>query len=219
MSVRIAIDGPAASGKTTTAREVARRLGYRYLDSGALYRALALKLVEGGVAVDDIDAVRDVMMDTSLGYDRDGAVLVDGVRAGGDLRRPDIADASSRVSVHNGVRDWVNEGLRAAARGGGVVMEGRDIGTVVLPDAEVKVFLVADLSVRATRRHEDLGRAGHGKSLDEVAADLSRRDERDSSRSAAPLKRADDARELDGSTMSFAEQVANVLAWVAEIDR
>ena len=211
----IAIDGPSASGKTTTARAVARRLGYRYIDSGALYRALAVKALRRGVDADDLDRVRALLGETDADYAPDGTIELDGVPESASLREPRVSDYASRLSVHSPVRDWVNRRLRAAVEGGGVVMEGRDIGTVVLPDADVKIFLQASIEVRAERRRRDLGAAGHRGSRADVAGDLERRDRRDSGREVAPLAVAPDAVVIDGSALTFEEQVEAVLAEVA----
>jgi cytidylate kinase len=212
--VTVAIDGPAASGKTTTAREAARRLGYRYLDSGAAYRALALKAVREAIDGADEAAVRAMLGATALAYDAGGQLVLDGRPEGPALRAPTIAEAASRLSVLPFVREWVNERLRDAARGGGVVVEGRDIGTVVLPDAEVKVFLEARLPVRAERRRKELHASGHPESIERVEKDLARRDERDSGRATAPLRSAEGAVVLDGSDLGFEEQVEAVMALV-----
>ena len=214
--LRVAIDGPAASGKTTTAREVAERLGYRYLDSGALYRALAVKASREGLDPDDVEAIEACLARTDGDYGPDGEVRLDGEALGPELRSPAVSDLASRLSVHPPVRAWVNDRLRAAATGGEVVMEGRDIGTVVLPDAEVKVFLEARITVRVDRRHRDLETAGHTEPRDKVAEDLERRDTRDSGRPVAPLMPAPDAIVLDGSDLSFDQQVEKVLALVAD---
>jgi len=212
--VTVAIDGPAASGKTTTAREIARRLGYRYIDSGAAYRALALKAARQGVDAASEDALRALVAATALDYDAQGQLVLDGQPEGPALRAPAIAEGASRLSVFPFVREWVNERLRDAARGGGVVVEGRDIGTVVLPQAEVKVFLEARLPVRAERRRKELDASGHPEPIERVEKDLARRDERDSSRTTAPLRSADGAVVLDGSDLGFEEQVEAVMALV-----
>jgi cytidylate kinase len=212
--VTIAIDGPAASGKTTTARELARRLSYRYLDSGAAYRALALKASRRSLDVFDPDALDAMLATTSIAYDDEGRLVLDGVVESAGLRTPEVAEAASRLSVLPIVRSWVNERLRDAARGGGVVMEGRDIGTVVLPNAEVKVFLQARLPVRAERRRRELAATGRVQTIERVEGDLVRRDERDSQRAEAPLRSADGAVVLDGSDLGFEEQVEAVLALV-----
>jgi cytidylate kinase len=210
-AIRIAIDGPSASGKTTTARAVAERLGYRYIDSGALYRAIALKLVREAVDPADRTTVEAVLRRTAAGYDADGGVCLDGAREPEGLRSPEVAECASRVSVLKPVREWVNARLRAEAAPGGVVMEGRDIGTVVLPDAEVKVFLDAHLAERVRRRREDLRRSGRHESVEKVTLDLSRRDDRDMRRSNAPLVAAADAVVIDGTDLGFDEQVEAVV--------
>jgi 3-phosphoshikimate 1-carboxyvinyltransferase len=214
--LRVAIDGPSASGKTTTARAVAERLGYRYLDSGALYRALALEVLRRGVNPDDANAVMEVAGEIEAGYLDDGHVSLFGRDVEKDIRTSEVAECASRLSVHPPARAWVNARLREAAARGGVVMEGRDIGTVVLPDAEVKVFLEAELPVRARRRQEDLAASGREEPLAKVTSDLDTRDHRDASRAEAPLVAAEDAVRVDGSTMTFEEQVEAVLRAVAE---
>jgi cytidylate kinase len=210
-AIRIAIDGPSASGKTTTARAVAVRLGYRYIDSGALYRAIALKLVREGIDPADRTKVEAVLRRTEAAYDADGAVRLDGARDPEGLRSPEVAECASRVSVLKPVREWVNTRLRAEAAPGRVVVEGRDIGTVVLPDAEVKVFLDAHLSERVRRRREDLRRSGRHESVEKVTLDLSRRDDRDRRRSNAPLVAAADAVVIDGTDLEFDAQVEAVV--------
>lgn len=217
--VRVAIDGPAASGKTTTAKRLAARLGYRYLDSGAMYRALALKVLAAGVNPDDLEGVLRILSGVSIAYDEDGVVRLDGTPETIRLREPRVSDASSRLSVHAPVREWINERLRAEAAGGAVVMEGRDIGTVVLPDAEVKVFLDARLDIRSRRRLSDLTAGGVDQSLADVEDELRARDDRDRRRPVAPLKAAPDAVRIDGSEMSFDEQVSVVEALVREKSR
>lgn len=214
--LRVAIDGPSASGKTTTARAVAGRLGYRYLDSGALYRALALELLRRGVDPADAGKVMDVAEAIDAGYLPGGEVMLGGQNIEAEIRTPEVAECASRLSVHPRARAWVNERLREAAADGGVVMEGRDIGTVVLPDAEVKVFLEAELPVRAGRRHQDLSADGRGESLERVQSDLETRDRRDTERAEAPLRAADGAVRIDGSSLTFEEQVEAVLQAVAE---
>ncbi len=208
---RVAIDGPAASGKSTTARAVAERLGYRYIDSGALYRAVALKASRLEIEPNDLEALGELLASTDARYADDGSIILDGASETESLRAPKVSELASRLSVHAVIRTWVNEKLRDEASGGGVVMEGRDIGSVVLPDAEVKVFLDAAQTVRAERRHADLAQSGRDVPFDTVEAELSRRDHRDSTRAQAPLTAAGGAIVIDGTDLSFDEQVDAVV--------
>ena len=201
----IAIDGPSGSGKTTVARAVAARLGSAHLDTGAMYRSVALAVLRRGVDPADEDGVAGVAGDVRI--DVAEKVLVDGEDATTDIRSDEVTSAVSAVASNPGVRremvrrqrEWV------AAKDGGVV-EGRDIGTVVFPDAELKVYLVAGDAVRARRRSDE---TGGGEET--VAADMARRDQSDSSRAASPLKAADDAVVLDTTDLSVDEVVEEVL--------
>ena len=177
MSLTIAIDGPAASGKGTIARALAARLGYRYLDTGLLYRAVGRKTLEGMAPLAAAEALTAADV-----ADADA------------LRAPDVAQAASRVAAMPEVRNALMDFQRAFARRmGGAVLDGRDIGTVICPDAEVKLFVTATDAVRAARRHAELVGKGHEVTLADVAADLAERDRRDAARATAPLAAADDA--------------------------
>ena len=204
----IAIDGPAGSGKSTVARRLAERLGLPYLDTGAMYRAVAYAALRDGCDPQDEAAVAALAgkMDITV---EDGRVDVDGQDASRAIRGPDVNRTVSSVAAHPGVRaemvrrqrEWID------GHGGGVV-EGRDIGTVVLPDADLKVFLTARLEVRATRRHGELV---DQQQLDEVEADMARRDTLDSGRPVSPLLRASDALEIDTSDRTVDDVVAELL--------
>lgn len=211
----IAIDGGAGTGKTTSAARVAARLGFCYLDSGAVYRALALALTVAGIA-DDADprtdptaAAASVVIRPEPGSFR---VCLDGRELGAELRAPEIGSLASRIAVRPAVRARVGQLLRAAAGLGPLVVEGRDIGTVVFPDATLKVFLTAELPVRAERRRGDLRRQGVEVSREEVARDLAERDQRDSTRSDAPLRRPEGALEIDTTACGIEEQVEAIIA-------
>ncbi len=217
----VAIDGPAASGKSTTARAVARELGYCHVDSGALYRAVTLVALEGLGPAAAWSETAVVTAARSRGVAaRPRAERLE-VTVGGAMReealRSDAVTAEvSRVAAMPAVRDLVNGLLRAAAEEGGVVMEGRDIGTVVFPDAEVKVFLVAAPEERARRRLLEGGRPLDDRAVHQEAAALVARDARDAGRAVAPLRPAPDAVRLDTTALSFAEQVRRVVALVRE---
>lgn len=217
----IAIDGPSASGKSTTAKLVARRLGYIYIDSGAMYRAVTLAVLRSGVDPADSSSVEDLACSLTIRFSRndDGSLqtLLDGEDVSNAIRTPDVTAMVSLVSAHSGVRRAMVELQRAMSREGGVVLDGRDIGTVVFPHADVKVFMVADINARASRRKEDMVSMGEDLSVTAIAEDLERRDYLDSHREVSPLRKADDAVEIDTSNVSVEEQVEQVLALVQSV--
>jgi cytidylate kinase len=211
--VIVAIDGPAGAGKSTLSRRVAERLGYTLVDTGALYRAVALLARRAGIGWDDgprLGALTDRLRFEFV----DGALLVDGERLGDALRTSEMGLGASQVSAHREVRDALLGVQREMGREGGVVLEGRDIGTVVYPDAEVKVFLVASDEERARRRLAELRERGeqatHGQVLDELLA----RDRRDEERAVAPLRMADGAHRLDTTGRSIDDLVEEVVGLV-----
>lgn len=210
----VAIDGPVGSGKSTVARRVAARLGYVYLDTGAMYRAVGLLATEAGVALDDEPAVLAAAAEAPLRFDGDGRILADGRDISDGIRTLEMASAASRVSVLRGVRRLLVEEQRRLAADADIVMEGRDIGTNVFPDAAVKVFLTARPEVRAARRAAELREAGDEVDDGQVLAALLERDRRDSSRAVAPLRMAPDAVEVDTSGMTLDEVVEAVVSLV-----
>lgn len=214
MSFVVTIDGPSAAGKSTTARAVAERLGILYLDTGAFYRALALKALREGVPAEDREALARLARESSIDFTGSPAtahVFLDGVDVTGEIRTPDVSEMSSRVAAVPGVRQQLVLWQRALRARGPLVGEGRDLGTVVFPDADVKVYLDADLETRATRRCRELHSRGIAVTLEAVRADLARRDERDRTRSDSPLRAAEGAVVLDTSGMDLEEQVKSVL--------
>lgn len=221
----IAIDGPSGSGKSSTSRGVADRLGLRYVDTGAMYRAMTWWMLEHGIDVSDPDAVATRCHQPMIvlrADPSDPGVLVDGRDVSNPIREPRVADAVSAVAAVPAVRARLVEAQRdlvAAARadGVGVVMEGRDIGSVVLPDADLKVFLTADVAARASRRaREDAERHGEG-SVASAQANLESRDQIDSTRAVSPLQQAEDAVVIDGTWLSLDEVIDSVVA--ALVDR
>lgn len=222
----VAIDGPSASGKSSTARAVAEAIGFAHLDSGALYRGVTLvalrEAARRGRADDDPLAAVDpetllrAAEDRGLMLQPDGAgfaAYLEGEPVDAELRGPRVTGAVSAVSAVPVVREWINTRLRAMVRAGrDVVVDGRDIGTVVFPDADLKIFLTASPEARAGRRISQRGQGVEPGRLEAEAAALAARDHADSTRRVAPLKPADDAVELDTTTMTFTEQVARIVA-------
>ncbi len=213
----IAIDGPAGAGKSTAARMLAERLGYVLIDTGALYRGVALVAKERGVDWSDADGVGEVARSVALRFgpavgSGRPPLFVDGVDRSADIRHEDISQGASRVSAHPEVREALLGVQRELGARGGVVMEGRDIGTVVFPDAEVKVFLTASADARARRRTEELLARGLHSSIDAVRREIEERDQRDSERDVAPLRQADDAIRLDTSDLGLDEVVDRLVA-------
>lgn len=212
----VALDGPVASGKSTVARAVAAGLGYVYLDTGAMYRAVGLLATEAGVALDDEAAVVALALAAPLRFGGDGRLFVGERDVSAAIRTLDAGSAASLVSALPGVRRVLVDQQRALARDIDIVMEGRDIGTNVFPDAEIKVFLTARPDVRAARRATELQARGEEVDVAQVLAALVERDRRDSTREVAPLRRADDAVAIDTSDMTLNDVVRAVLALVGE---
>jgi len=211
----VAIDGPAASGKSTTARMAAERLGFLYLDTGAMYRAVTWKALEEKIDPDDAEGLERLVSEVRLDLAQDPAgarVLVDGEDVTEKIREPRISREVSRVSRVPAVRRAMVAAQRALGERGAVVVEGRDIGTVVFPRAAVKIFLAASIEERARRRREELLRAGLEQDLDELREEIRRRDELDSAREDSPLRQADDAVRIDTTGLTVEEQVERVVA-------
>ncbi|HSE49828.1 MAG TPA: (d)CMP kinase [Terriglobales bacterium] len=214
----IAIDGPAGAGKSTIAARLARKLGYVNLESGAMYRALALKAVEGDVGFDDENALAElaekshIVLEPTLGGNR---VLLDGQDVSLRIREQDVTEAASKVSVHPKVRQWMVAHQRALGEPGGVIMEGRDIGTKVFPDADLKIFLDADAAVRGERRYRQAP-AGAETRPESVLAELRERDRRDRERAASPLVAAADAVVIDSTGLSIDDVLARIEGLIAE---
>jgi len=208
----IAIDGPTASGKGTIAQAVARDLGFVCLDSGALYRVVALLALRAGVDLADGRGLAEIARDARPRFEA-GRVQLDGEELGEAIRTEPVGLAASQVAAHPAVRSELLQLQRAFRRFPGLVADGRDMGTVVFPDACLKVFLTASVQVRAQRRLKQLIDKGYSAKLSDLSQDLRERDERDRTRAAAPLRAADDARVLDTSDLSVAAVAGQVLAW------
>jgi cytidylate kinase len=210
----VAIDGPAASGKSSTANEVARRLGFLHVDSGALYRALTLVALDlGDDATADQVLRATELRDVRLRVEGQRLwVLMEGADAEPRIRSPEVTARVSPVSAMPEIREWVNARLRDLAKSGtSLVLDGRDIGTAVFPDAEIKIFLDASPEVRARRRLEQHGKPTDPASVSAEAARIAARDQADSSRAIAPLRAADDATHIDTGSLSFEEQVHRIV--------
>jgi len=221
----VAIDGPAGAGKSTVARRLADALAYVLVDTGAMYRVVALAAEREGIAWTDgprlAELARGLVARRALGFERDAELGVRVKLADEDvsdaIRTPGIAQGASTVSTHAEVRAALLELQRLAGRSGGVVLEGRDIGTVVFPDAEVKFFLTASAETRARRRHAELVAKGQTVSYEDTLADVKRRDAQDEGRAIAPLRRADGAILVDSTALSFEETVARMLEDVKKV--
>jgi len=213
----VAIDGPSGAGKSTVARSLARALGFHYVDTGALYRTVAHLALLHGVPWDDGPRLAALAAAHELSFAADGDLVVDGAPVGDAIRAPLVSRGASAVARLPEVRRALLEVQRRLGAGGGVVLEGRDIGTVVFPDAEVKIFLTATAEERARRRFRELEARGEGVTLDQVARDQEERDRADSEREASPLAKADDAFELVCDGMSIDEVVAALAARVVAV--
>ena len=206
----IAIDGPAASGKGTVACAVAEKLGFHYLDSGSLYRLVALRALRTGTEVDDPDRVAGLALGLDVTF-RDGAILLAGQDASEAIRTEDVSAAASRVAVHPAVRSALFERQRAFRRLPGLVADGRDMGTVVFPDARLKVFVTAAAEERARRRYKQLIAKGISVTMESLLREIRERDARDAGRAAAPLKAAADAVILDTTDLTIETAIDRVL--------
>lgn len=219
--VSVAIDGPAGAGKSTMARSVAKELGYVYVDTGAIYRTVGYYMMLCGIGPKDVDGVTRLIDDISIEikYDDDGKQLMflNGMDVTDEIRTPQMGDCASKLSTLKVVRDYLLEVQRGLAKTRSVVMDGRDIGTVVLPKADVKIYLTASAEVRAQRRLKEFQEKGDKKSsLSSVLRDIKDRDERDMTRDIAPLKQAKDAVVLDTSDLTIEQSVAEIKRIIEE---
>ncbi|MBX3716653.1 MAG: (d)CMP kinase [Burkholderiales bacterium] len=211
----IAIDGPSASGKGTVAERVAAALGFRYLDSGVLYRVATLQALRRGAPLEDAEALATIARDLEIAF-RDGKLWLEGEDVTEAVRTEAVSAATSRVAASPAVREALLARQRAFREGPGLVADGRDMGSVVFPDATLKVFLTADVATRAERRHKQLMEKGMCAKMADVVEELRQRDARDSARPVAPLRHYPDAVFLDTTRLTIDQAVGQVLAWYRE---
>lgn len=217
--INIAIDGPAAAGKSTAAKKVAEQLQYIYIDTGAMYRSLTYKALQYGTDLEDGNALAKLLYKTNIRLEpgeNGQIVFADGEDVTGKIREREVTRAVSAVSKHAVVREEMVKRQRMLARGGGVVMDGRDIGTKVLPDAELKIFLLASADERAKRRHVENVAKGIPSDLSRLKQEIEERDRLDSEREVSPLSKAADAVELDTTSMDIDEVAGKILAMAKE---
>ncbi|MDE3839421.1 (d)CMP kinase [Bacillus methanolicus] len=217
--ISIAIDGPAAAGKSTVAKIVAERLSYLYIDTGAMYRALTYKAIQKKVDLQNEAELMDLLLDTTieLVQGKEGQlVFLDGENVADEIRTSEVTNSVSIVAKHKLVREEMVKRQQELASGGGVVMDGRDIGTHVLPHAEVKIFLLASVEERAQRRHQENLQKGFSSNLEKLKEEIAKRDKIDSEREVAPLRKADDAFEIDTTSLSIEQVVDKIMALAEE---
>lgn len=218
--ISIAIDGPSGAGKSTISRKAAEKFGFIYVDTGAIYRTIGLATKIRGVSLDDTAAVVALLptLEIELKYNDAGEqhMYLDGNDISRDIRLPEVSMLASKVSAIPAVREFLVDMQRGMAEKYDVIMDGRDIGTVILPNADLKIFLTADVRDRARRRYEELRAKGMEKPFDEVLAEMEKRDEQDTQRAAAPLKAADDAVLLDTSGNTLEESIDEVCRLISE---
>lgn len=213
MGYNVAIDGPAGAGKSTIAKLVAKEKGYIYVDTGAMYRGLAIHFLNRGIDPEDRDAVAEACRDAvvTIGYEEGvQQIYLNGENVTSMLRTEETGNMASKTSAIPEVREKLLELQRSLAREKDVIMDGRDIGTNILPDADVKIYLTASVETRARRRYDELREKGEDCSLEEISRDIKERDERDMTREIAPLKKADDAVLVDSSDMTIQQVVDEI---------
>lgn len=215
--IRIAIDGPGGAGKSTIAKMVAEKMNMEYIDTGAMYRAIGWLFSQESVDTENEEAVRKVLDETTMDFE-DNHVILNGQDISGEIRTPEISKAASICSKLPAVRSKLVALQRGIAEGKSVVMDGRDIGTNVLPNAELKIFLTADPMVRAKRRYDQLVEAGKEADLDSICEDIKERDYQDTHRELNPLKQAEDAVLLDTSDMTIEEVLHQIMTMAEEKD-
>ncbi|MFE9080064.1 (d)CMP kinase [Bacillus mobilis] len=218
--ISIAIDGPAAAGKSTVAKVVAKKLSYVYIDTGAMYRAITYAALEQKVDIENEEQLMEVVKNVNIEFqqgENTQLVFLNGQDVSEVIRTPDVTNRVSIVAKHRLVREEMVRRQQELAEKGGVVMDGRDIGTHVLPDAEVKVFMLASVEERAERRHLENMNKGFDSNLEQLKEEIAQRDKLDSEREVSPLKKADDALELDTTSLSIEEVVQKIMSIVSGV--
>lgn len=211
--LQVAIDGPASAGKSTVAKLVAKQFNYIYCDTGAMYRAITLKALQAGVSLDNVDEISKIVKSSKITFapSNDGQrVFIDGDEITQEIRQEDVTNSVSAVAAIADVRKELSDQQKQIALNGGIVMDGRDIGSTVLPDAEVKIFLVASVEERAQRRYKENIQKGINTPLDELQLEIEARDYKDSHRKISPLTKAKDAIEIDTTSLSIEEVVSEI---------
>ena len=214
--ISIAIDGPAAAGKSTIAKMVAKNLNYTYIDTGAMYRCVAYYALLKHVDVHDEQAVDKLLKDIDIQMYPDGTIQLNHEDVTSAIRENEVSMGASVVSQYAAVRAFLVDKQREMAQGGGVILDGRDIGTVVLKDAELKIYQIASIECRAMRRHQENMQRGIESDLNEIQKEIALRDQQDMNRRISPLRKADDAIEIDTSDMTLEEVVSKVMQLVGE---
>ncbi|MBR3756274.1 MAG: (d)CMP kinase [Anaerotignum sp.] len=207
--LRIAVDGPSGAGKSTIAKAVAKKLDIDYIDTGAMYRAVGYKMLQEGVALTDIEGLQAMLDDTEIDFSQ-GNIYLDGVIVNDYIRTPEISKQASDCSAIGIVRKKLVDLQQKMGESKSVIMDGRDIGTVVFPDAEYKFYVTASAEERARRRHEELIAKGQDVNYDQVLIDINTRDHNDSTREITPLRKADDAVEVDTTSMNIEQVVGHI---------
>ncbi|WP_242227112.1 (d)CMP kinase [Bacillus cereus group sp. BfR-BA-01315] len=218
--ISIAIDGPAAAGKSTVAKVVAKELSYVYIDTGAMYRTLTYAALEQNVDIENEESLMEVLKNVNIDFqqgENTQLVFLNGKDVSEAIRTPNVTNRVSIVAKHRLVREEMVRRQQALAEKGGVVMDGRDIGTHVLPNAEVKIFMLASVQERAERRHLENTKKGFASSLEQLKKEIAKRDKLDSEREVSPLKKADDALELDTTSLSIEEVVQRIMDIVSGV--
>ena len=213
--IRIAVDGPSGAGKSSIAKAVAKEIGIEYIDTGAMYRAFAYKMISKGVDATDRNGIKTLLTDTEIDF-KDGATLLDGEDISDKIRTPEISKMASACSAYPEVRAKLVELQQAMGRRKSVIMDGRDICEKVLPEAEYKFFLTASAEERANRRYKELLEKDGSITYDEVLEDMKKRDYADSTRAESPLRKADDAEKIDSSDMTKEEVIEAILTKIGE---
>jgi CMP/dCMP kinase len=216
MSINIAIDGPSASGKSTVAKELCKRLNYIHLDTGAMYRCVAKYALDNGIDLNDQTSVESVLNKVNIKLTSDGKVFLNSKEVTNDIRTDEISQGASIVSTYKNVREYLVALQQKMAENKGFIMDGRDIGTVVLPNAELKIFMTASAHERAKRRYLENQKRGIDSNLEELEKEIAERDYRDTHREISPLKKAEDAIEIDTSDINKMEVVERIMKLITD---